>query len=298
MVHWSPRRGLRGQLLRPVLVRLAPASSRGPAPLTQDVLLPVEAHWLDEVTTRRRSAAGRLPRHGSPLEGRGRRCSGCAGREPFDCVCRVGRDGPLAVDAPTSGLSDGRLRHWDGLGRCRHAITPWSCGEGDRLVLTGPGETGRSALCSADGTVLTPACIPCTLPQVFGDLLAGQRILFDDGKIGGLIEEVARDRLRVRITQCARRARLRADKGINLPDSRLNVASLRTRIWRTRLCRRRCGHGRLVVCAGLPRRARSGTRTGMPRGVALGIILKVETRAAFDQLPNLLLRRCVSRRSA
>ena len=72
--------------------------------------------------------------------------------------------------------------------------------EGDTLVLTGPGETGRPALRSADGAVLTPACIPCTLPQVFADVLVGQRILFDDGKIGGLIEEVAGDRLRVRIT--------------------------------------------------------------------------------------------------
>ena len=94
-------------------------------------------------------------------------------------------------------------------------------------MLTGRGRPGRPPS-GPRRTVITAACIPCTLAGVCGRAGGpGEIILFDDGKIGGLIEEVAGDRLRVRITQArAGGARLRADKGINLPDSSLRVASL------------------------------------------------------------------------
>ena len=290
VVHWSPRRGLRGELLRPVLVRLAPASSRGPAPLTQDVLLPVEADWLEEV------------RPGDDLL-----LADCRGMERRLRVVAVDAQGVLTESRSTVFVESGAAVHWqsahptqasatDGavIGRmgalpaCDH---PLVLREGDRLVLTGLGETGRPALCSADGVVLTPACLPCTLPQVFADVLAGQRMLFDDGKIGGLIEEVAGDRLRVRITQArAGGARLRADKGINLPDSSLRVASL---------SEQDLAHLDFAVAyadmVGLsfvrsPQDVLALERELDRRGGSqLGIVLKVETRAAFEQLPNLLL---------
>ena len=49
VVHWSQQRGLRGQLLRPVRVRLVPPSSHGPPLPDQDFLLPVDAPWLGQV---------------------------------------------------------------------------------------------------------------------------------------------------------------------------------------------------------------------------------------------------------
>lgn len=48
-----------------------------------------------------------------------------------------------------------------------------------------------------------PARIGCTLPQVFEDVEVGHRIYFDDGALGGVVEEVRPDRLRVRITDAA-----------------------------------------------------------------------------------------------
>ncbi len=52
-------------------------------------------------------------------------------------------------------------------------------------------------------------------------------VWIDDGRIGGVIERTEPDRLHVRITHTrARGAKLVADKGINLPDSRPAPAAM------------------------------------------------------------------------
>jgi len=56
---------------------------------------------------------------------------------------------------------------------------------------------------------------------------AGDPIFFDDGKIEGTIEEAGADELKVRITYAKDTgSKLKADKGINLPDSDLRVSGL------------------------------------------------------------------------
>jgi pyruvate kinase len=98
---------------------------------------------------------------------------------------------------------------------------------GDLLTLTRELSPGRPAACDRVGRVLNPAAIGCTSPQVFDDAQAGERVWFDDGRIGGLIERTEPDRLHIRITHArARGARLVADKGINLPDSHLHLAAM------------------------------------------------------------------------
>ena len=49
--------------------------------------------------------------------------------------------------------------------------------------------------------------IACTLPQVFAQVQRGERIWFDDGRIGGVIVRVARHWLEVEITHAATAAR-------------------------------------------------------------------------------------------
>ena len=50
----------------------------------------------------------------------------------------------------------------------------------------------------------------------------GERVILDDGKMTGIVESVAPDELLVRIVSAAARgSRLRAEKGINLPDTDL-----------------------------------------------------------------------------
>ena len=59
---------------------------------------------------------------------------------------------------------------------------------------------------------------------------AGDRICLDDGKIEGVVESASTEELRIRVKRTPPRgARLRADKGINLPDSALELPALSER---------------------------------------------------------------------
>ena len=61
--------------------------------------------------------------------------------------------------------------------------------------------------------------VGCTLPEVFDNARCGEKIYFDDGRIGGEIVAVDPDVLQVRVDRAAAAgSKLRAAKGINLPD--------------------------------------------------------------------------------
>ena len=90
----------------------------------------------------------------------------------------------------------------------------------------GVARPGRDAQ-AARGQDRTPAAtIGCTLPEVFAQVRPGERIWFDDGRIGGVVRRVpAEDGCDVEITDAREGGdKLAADKGINLPDSDLAPA--------------------------------------------------------------------------
>lgn len=167
---------------------------------------------------------------------------------------------------------------------------------GDRLRIVAGTEPGRNAVLDARGAVTSPAVISCTLPEVFADVKVGERIVFDDGRIAGRIVAIppgpaGAPELLVEITAARRqRSRLRADKGINLPDSTLQLAALTSRDLEDLAFV--ATHADIVNASFL--RCPSDVhalqeqliRLGRPD---LGVILKIETRQAFDQLPALLL---------
>jgi len=71
------------------------------------------------------------------------------------------------------------------------------------------------------------AIISSTLKDAFEDIQVNERIFFDDGKIGGRIVAVQEDSVIVRIDQAAiNGSKLKSEKGINLPDTRLHMPSL------------------------------------------------------------------------
>lgn len=73
---------------------------------------------------------------------------------------------------------------------------------------------------------ITPA-ISCSIPEIFEDVSAGDPIWFDDGKIGGLVDEVKDEYLVIKITKTnPKGGKLREEKGINLPGTNLNLPSL------------------------------------------------------------------------
>ncbi len=162
--------------------------------------------------------------------------------------------------------------------------------QGDTLVITAEDREGMPARAADDGSIL-PATIPCTLPEIFKDCRPGQPILFDDGKISGVISTVSDEALTV-IIQRTRPggAKLRADKGINLPETNLSLPSLSNDDLKSLDFA-----VNVVDLIGLSfiREAKDllniQKKIGKRSGEALGLILKIENRAGFQNLPELLL---------
>lgn len=162
---------------------------------------------------------------------------------------------------------------------------------GDMLIVTRNLEPGRPATVDNGGQVLTPAVIGCTIPEVFDDVRPGESIWFDDGKIGGVIDAVDRDQVLVRITHARLQgSALRADKGINLPESNLRLGALTAKDLNDLAFVAQ--HADVVEMSfansadDVERLQRHLVESGsrMP-----AIVLKIETRRGFQNLPDMLL---------
>ena len=163
--------------------------------------------------------------------------------------------------------------------------------KGDFLILTSSQAAGTPEVTAPNGEVISPARVPCSPPEIFDDLKVGEKIWFDDGKLGGVITAVCSDEVNVKITQAGPAGhQLRADKGINLPKSRLSLPALTDKDLQD--LKFVVQHADMVGysfvhTADDVRRLQMQLK-GMGNG-GLGIILKIETRAAFDNLPDILL---------
>jgi len=135
------------------------------------------------------------------------------------------------------------------------------------------------------------ARIGCTLPAAFEAAKVGQRVILDDGKMTGVIEGVGVDELRVRIlTGSPGGSRLRAEKGINLPDTDLPVAAVTDAD--LPLLEVAAAHADMVAVSFLRHETDVDRVHEYLRRVGaehLGLILKIETTAAFARLPEILL---------
>ncbi len=154
---------------------------------------------------------------------------------------------------------------------------------GDVLVLTRDQTPGG---CGPDGPR-----VPCTLPEAFRDVRAGERAWFDDGRIGGTVVGVSVDEIHVRIEQArADGSRLRAEKGINLPDTALGVPALSDGDLDALPFVARAADAVSLSFAQDPDDVRELRQHLDALGAhRVGIVLKIETRRGFARLPELLL---------
>lgn len=98
---------------------------------------------------------------------------------------------------------------------------------GDTFTITKKPIMGQPALIDEDGVVVRSAQISCQLPAVFEHIAVGQRVLFDDGKIEGIIRELHTGFFKVEVTMAKENgSKLKAEKGINFPDSNLGISGL------------------------------------------------------------------------
>lgn len=160
---------------------------------------------------------------------------------------------------------------------------------GQTLRLT-PDGLGHNELPAAPGRRKAPATVACTLPQVLKQLRPGERILFDDGHIGGLIRRVAARWADVEITDAADGGeKLATDKGINLPDSNLELPALTDKdIADLRIVARHADMVGLSFAQSAADVNALRTQLGALCADHLGVVLKIETRRAFERLPEML----------
>jgi pyruvate kinase len=162
---------------------------------------------------------------------------------------------------------------------------------GDILMLTKDPLPGVGATYDEKGELIVPGHISCTLPEVFPSARAGQRVWFDDGKIGGRIKSATLERLEIEITQAAEAGSwLGVDKGINLPDTEIDLPALTAKDLEDLefIVAHADAIGMSFVRRGedVLRLHQEMERLG---GGDLAVILKVETQQAFRKLPDLML---------
>ena len=169
---------------------------------------------------------------------------------------------------------------------------------GDLLHLVASG-LGQGAAGGGRGRRARPAVIACTLPAALARVRKGERVWFDDGRIGGVVRRVVRvsprgegiSRVEVDITQAREGGeRLAADKGINLPDTALDLPALTDKDIADLAVVAR--HADLVGLSFA--QSASDVRTLREHLVALnaahlGLVLKIETQRGFEHLPEMLL---------
>jgi pyruvate kinase len=290
VIKCRPRRDVYGRVVTPARVWLTPEDTPAPAPGPATACLPLSAAFLenlrvgDKLRLRDARKAQRILRvshlHGSGCWAEARRTIYFVPGLELRRFTRTKSRAPLFQEKEKARL-----------GKLPPLPQTLLLKEGDTLILTRSGEIGRPAVYDKAGQLLAPAQIGVSLPQILEHAKSGEPVWFDDGKIGGIIREVNADSVAVEITQARPEGeKLGAEKGINLPETRIDIPALTSDDLEA--LKFIVQHADLVGYSFV--RTDSDVRQLLEHlaelgGQHLGLILKVETRKAFDNLPKLIL---------
>lgn len=285
VVRIRPRRDVYGRVIDPARVWLTAESSPSPPPLPADASLPVPATWLTGL------------RSGERVKLTDARNS----RRIFTVVDVTGNGCWVEATKTTYVVPGTVLHHERGLANgkdCKASVGELSPREnaitlrqGDVLILSRDLQTGHLETYDSGGKVLAPAVIGCTIPEVLENVRPGESIWFDDGRIGGVIEKVADMRVFVRITYPRLRTeKLRADKGINLPDSDLHLSSMTSKdVADLSFVAKHADIVELSFANSVRDVEMLQEHLGRFGSRQPAIVLKIETRRGFENLPDMLL---------
>ncbi|HYA54500.1 MAG TPA: pyruvate kinase [Thermoplasmata archaeon] len=162
---------------------------------------------------------------------------------------------------------------------------------GDRIVVTARPEPGEDARLDDDGRLRKPAHVACTAPEALRFVRKDEPIWFDDGRIGGVVRSASPERLLVEVTHApAIGAWLGADKGINFPETTVDLPTIGPKDLKDlRFIVRHAdlvGYSFVHTPEDITLLRQELHRLGRPR---MGVVLKIETRTAFEELPGILL---------
>jgi pyruvate kinase len=164
---------------------------------------------------------------------------------------------------------------------------------GDALILTRRDIEGTPPRRDREGRVEKAGVVACTLPAALDHLEVGHRVVFDDGSINAVVERAQKKRgdylLRVVRTQ-KETAKLRAEKGINLPDTLTTVPGLTEEDRRALAFVAKHADAVSLSFVRTPEDVRAlHEELDRLQRSDIGVVLKIETRTGFENLPRLLL---------
>ena len=271
VVRLRPRRNLTGQVVNAARGWLTAADHPAPAPDNELTVVPVDAGWLarrhvgEELVLRDTRGSKRRLVLASAAPGGFLLTTTKTSYLGTGTVLRTGTDTAVVGELPPTEQGI-RLSAGDVL-RLDRDCTP---------ARVDPGAAPR---------------IGCTLPELFDNAAVGDRIFFDDGRLSGKVIAVNADHLEARIEHPSHGSvTLRAGKGINAPDTDLPISALTAKdltdlatvIDIADLVDLSFVRESDDVTTLFDALARMG-------GDHLGLVLKIETQRAFEQLPQLIL---------
>jgi pyruvate kinase len=279
----KPTRDVRGRVVTPARVWLTPAEipQDGPGDATATLLAPRELLQKAEPGDELRFLDARDKK-------RKLRIAYCAGESRLaetDKTAYIEDGLPVTLHRRAERLGAARFSHLPVV------MAPLELAVGDHLLLTRDDEPGHPAIRDFNGQVVKPARIPCTLKEAFDAVKPGASVWFDDGKIGGTALDNDGKVITVQITHAnLKGGRLRAEKGINFPDTDLNVPALTSKdlddLKFVVQYADMIGLSFVRTTEDVYLLQEHLARLGAKR---VGVILKIETRKAFENLPQLLL---------
>lgn len=278
VLHLHPARDAYGRVVGPVPLQLAAEGAAAPPPA-----LALDPSFVERLQT------------GDTVlftDARGKKCRiRVAETAPGRALLPLDETVFLVPGTPLTAERDGRRIAAAVVGELPPLEQRITLREGDTLMLMKHPAPGEAAVYEADGTCARPARIACTAPEIFADVRPGDPILFDDGKIEGVVASAEDDGLRVEIVSTrGETAKLGADKGINLPSTRFGFGGLTAKD-RADLAvlAKKVDIVNLSFVNG-PEDVEALRKALRENGAAdAGVILKIETRQGFENLPAILL---------
>lgn len=284
VIHIKPKKNTLGQVIEPAKIWLAPYGTRPPIDKEVDAVIPVNKKWL------------RKTKKGSFISFRDSRDKKC--KIKIKAKADRGRWGSCSDSAfvITGTLlnvflekkSTSEIHSVQELLPLEEVIFLF---EGDLLRLDKKAILGEPTIYDHEGNLKEIAHISCTLPEIFDTVKSGEEVYFNDGKIGGVVKEIHPDHLIIEITNAKKKGgKLKADKGINFPNSDLGLSGL-TKKDRTDL-KFVVKHADTINFSFVNNKQDVEELLNELKKLKanMGIILKIETKEGYRNLPSILLK--------
>ncbi len=285
VIHVKPKRNNLGQVVSPARVWLAPYGILPPKPEEADAVIPVNKKWLKKT----------------------KKDSYIVFKDARDKKCRflieekegIGR---WATCSDSAFVTTGTLLNVFLENKSSseihsvHEILPLEeiiyLFEGDILRIDQDTNIlGEPSVLNEDGKVIKIAHISCTLPEIFNYVNVSESVFFDDGKIEGVIKEKNTDHLLIEITSTKKNGgRLKAEKGINFPESKLEINGLTSKDKVDLAFVAKYADAVNFSFVNTKNDVEDLLREFKSLNAQLGIILKIETQEAYKNLPSILLK--------